>query len=243
MKPATVALVLIVAAGGCEPAIRGTPAASTWHEESAQPPPASQPAKETAAPPPATQPALVKPAEVAKGGFFGLKLQADHIVYLLDRSGSMLDTLDLVRHEVFKSITRLRADQTFHVIFFATGRPMENPPRRLVYATEDHKREAGKYLKTVYAQGRTDPLPAVQRAFQVLARTPNRKRGKAICLLTDGEFPDNELVLKTIRKLNARREVTVHTVLHHFKSPAAVAVLRRIAADSGGKFKYVPPEE
>ena len=178
-----------------------------------------------------------------KSNFFGTGGNAYHIVYVVDRSGSMLDTLDLVKKEMLRSICRLSPAQTFHVIFFATGKPLENAPRRLVYANEDYKREAMKYLKTIHAQGRTDPIPALRRAFTVLQRTPNQKRGKLVYLLTDGEFQDNEQVLKTVKELNKSGQIYINTILHHHESPPAVKVLKAIAKENGGRFKFIPPSE
>jgi len=51
----------------------------------------------------------------------------------------MLDTFDEVRKEMLRSISRLSAAQTFHVVFCAEGQPQENPPRRLVYAKDEEK--------------------------------------------------------------------------------------------------------
>jgi len=178
-----------------------------------------------------------------RSNFFGTGGNAYHIVYVVDRSGSMLDTLDLVKLEMLRSISRLSPKQTFHVIFFAKGEPMENPPRRLVYATEKLKREASVYLDTIQAQGQTDPIPALSRAFQVLKQTPNAKRGKLIYLLTDGEFSDNERVLKQIRQLNKTGDVYINTILHHHRARLAVGVLESIAKENGGRFKFVPPNE
>ncbi len=175
--------------------------------------------------------------------FMGLGGNAYHIVYVVDRSGSMLDTFDEVRREMQRSISMLQEVQTFHVIFFASGTPKENAAQRLVYATEAHKREALQYLKTIQPQGQTDPLPALKRAFQVLSSTPNAKRGKLIYLLTDAEFPDNELVLQTVRSLNADKSVHINTILHRHKSENAMKVLRQIAEENGGRFKFVESNE
>ncbi|KKL74464.1 hypothetical protein LCGC14_2064630 [marine sediment metagenome] len=177
-----------------------------------------------------------------KSRFYGTPGNAYHIVYVVDRSGSMLDTFDEVRNEMFRSITRLNPAQTFHVIFFASGDPKENPPRRLVQADVPHKREAVHYLRKIQPHGQTDMVPALVRAFKVLGQTPNSKRGKLIYLLTDAEF-DSAKVLARIRELNPRREVHINTILHHYRSPEAMKTLRQIADENGGRFKFVEPNE
>ena len=176
---------------------------------------------------------------------------ARHIVYVVDCSGSMLDTFDEVRREMLTSVGKLglRPDgpdkqsmQTFHVIFFSSGKLRENLPRRLVDATEANKLAAKKYLETIMPENRTDPIPALKRAFEVLQAAPGAKDGKLIILLTDGEFPDSEKVFDVINKLNSSRGVHINTVLHHHRSAEAVKVLGRIARENGGVFKFVQAE-
>ena len=174
--------------------------------------------------------------------FFGTGGTARDIVYVVDRSGSMLDTFDAVRKEMIRSITRLSPAQRFHVIFFATGKPKENPPRRLVPATVENKRIALKFLHEIIPEGQTDPIPALQRAFAVLRAAPGSKKGQLIYLLTDGEFPDNEKVLQEIRRLNAKHTVHINTILHWHHSPEVMKVLQQIAKENKGTFKFVQPE-
>ena len=178
-----------------------------------------------------------------KSRFFGTGGNAWHIVYVVDRSGSMVDTFDEVRKEIIKSFSKLSPQQTFHVIFFASGKPKENPPRRLVYAETASKREALKFLKSITPEGQTDPVPALKRAFAALSRTPGNKQGKLIYLLTDGDFPDNEKVFTAIRDMNTKRDVHINTILHRFRNPEFEKVLDRIAKENGGKFKFVEPSE
>jgi hypothetical protein len=201
----------------------------------------------------------------------GIGGNAYHIVYVVDRSGSMLDTFDEVRMEMLSSISKLNTQQTFHVIFFALGTPQENAPRTLVYASEEYKRQAAAYLKTIQPQGQTDPLPALRRAFEVLKAAPNDRRGKLIYLLTDGDFqsPDNQTVVAEIRRLNADKSISINCILHvrldkgsktkgelapyiagnkplpsdlEQKIPGA-NVLRQIAAENRGRFKFAVADD
>jgi uncharacterized protein with von Willebrand factor type A (vWA) domain len=176
-----------------------------------------------------------------KSRFFGSGGNAYHIVYIVDSSGSMLESFDLVRKEMLKSISRLSPAQTFHVIFFVSGPPKENPPRQLVYADEAAKRGAADYLKTIQPAGGapTNPLDAIRRAFDVLRRTPNTKKGKLIYLLTDGEFHDNLEVRTVVAELNKDKSVHVNTLIYVFQNPDFEKVMRQIAEDNGGKYKFV----
>jgi len=159
------------------------------------------------------------------------------VVYVIDRSGSMMDTLDAVRLEMIRSIVRLSKRQDFHVIFFNSGaRPQELDSRRLVPAERSAKRESVRFLNTITSGGQTDPVPALKRAFAVLRRA--KRKGKIIYLLTDGVFPDNEAVLSLVRKENADRSVNIHTILYGSRPAEAEAVLKTIASRNGGNYSF-----
>jgi len=178
--------------------------------------------------------------------FVGVKGKAYHIVYLVDRSGSMLTFFDEIRRELLTSISRLHETQTFHVIFFSEGPPEENPSRKLVYATEQAKRGAARYLQrieTISTTGVTDPIPALTRAFRVLSDAPNTRAGKVIYMLTDGDFFDNEKVCQAIREMNSKKQVRIHTILNRFENQDAADILKRIAEENGGRFKVIQSSE
>jgi uncharacterized protein with von Willebrand factor type A (vWA) domain len=173
---------------------------------------------------------------------FGKGGNAHHVMYVIDRSGSMLDTFDYVRREMLNSIARLKPVQDFHVIFFATGAPQENPPQQLVPATPDYTTAAAEFLQTIRPEGQTNPVPAIKRAFEVLDKADKRP-GKLIYMLTDGVFPDNDAVIKQIAQLNAKKEVLICTFLYDDKSADAVKVLQKIADDNRGHFRQVKSDE
>lgn len=163
--------------------------------------------------------------------------RAFNYVYVIDRSGSMIDTFDALRREMKRSIFSLREYQNFHVIFFADDEPEEFGPGRLVPAANLNKKKVAAYLQNVVPRGRTDPVPALERAFAVLQGA--RKRGLVVYLLTDGRFPDNQEALDVIDRLNADRTVQIFTYLYGNRPPEAVAVMKRIAAENNGGYRYV----
>lgn len=193
--------------------------------------------------------------------FVGTVGNAHHIVLVVDCSGSMLDSFDFVKREMNKTITLLLPTQTFHVIFFVwkvDPKKDESPPRRLVNATVRNKREALEFIKGVQAHNRnrgvpdwlgpgvrknTNPLAGLKRAFDVLASPPNKKPGKIIFLLTDGEFHDNEEVRRKIRRWNKKGDVRVNTILFYPGDPGSDDVkefsefLEQVARENGGTFK------
>jgi hypothetical protein len=113
--------------------------------------------------------------------FFGLGGSAPgvrSIVYVVDRSGSMVDTFNHVRAELKRSISALRRSQKFHVIFFNSGEPLESPPARLINAIDANKEEFFTFLAGVEPGGGTKPERALRQA---LALEPD-----LLYLLSDG---------------------------------------------------------
>ncbi|MFO8012021.1 MAG: VWA domain-containing protein [Phycisphaerae bacterium] len=149
------------------------------------------------------------------------------VVYLVDRSGSMTDSIDYVKYELKVRIAELPESCVFHVIFFSSGPPVEMPTRRLVPATERNKRLALEFIDGVVARGETDPSGGFDRAFAAQPRT--------IHFLTDGEF--DKAVIGQVDRLNAGREVTVHTIGFLYR-PNEEA-MRTIAERNGGEYTFI----
>jgi len=164
-------------------------------------------------------------------GFFGAGGEARQIVYVVDRSGSMTDSIDYVKFELKRSIGELGEEKEFHVIFYSSGPPLEMPTRRLVNATDRNKQLAFEFIDGVIPQGETDPSKALQRAFAV--------KPELIYLLTDGEF--DKAIVGLVKKLNADGQVTVHTI--GFLYRIGERVLKQIAEENGGNYKFVSEKD
>ncbi len=185
-------------------------------------------------------------AKGPRSTFYGSGGNAHHVVFVIDRSGSMIDTFDFVRNAMGRSISRLKEVQDFHIIMFAAGPPIEFGQRRLVPATREYKLQAARFLKKIHTRGRTNPIPALLRAFDVLDKS-NKRPGKLIYLLTDGEFPDNEKVLAAIRARNRDHKVLINTYLYGGdvaqQHPEAVKVMQTIARENGGRFLAITDQD
>ena len=157
--------------------------------------------------------------------------EARKIVYVVDRSGSMTDSIDYVKEELKRSIGELPEEKEFHVLFYSSGPCVEMPMRRLVDATGRNKQFAYEFVDGIIAQGETDPSDALRRAFAV--------RPEVIYLLTDGEF--DRAIVGLVRGLNAGGRVRVHTIGFLYTRPgtSAEGVLKQIAAENGGNYKFV----
>ncbi len=165
-----------------------------------------------------------------RGGKFigvGPSEPARKIVYVVDRSGSMTDSMDFVKYELKRSLADLGEEHEFHIIFYSSGAPVEMPSRRLMSATDRNRQLAFEFIDGVIPQGETDPSKALERAF---ACQPD-----LIYLLTDGEF--DKAIVDLIRRLNVGGKVRVYTIgfLYNPKGD----VLRMIADQNGGQYKFI----
>jgi len=194
------------------------------------------------------------------GGFYGTgDGGAKYIVFVIDRSGSMVTVFDYVRLEMQLSISQMGPDQEFHIVLFADDKTHDGPRSGLVPGTAENKIATVKFLNKdeIRPQGKTTALVALKRAFEVFNKVPDE--GKLLLLLTDGEFSGigggsrykeksgNEAVLAWLKdnnKLNADGEtnVTINTFLFGDDN-GAVDVMKKIAVSSGGEFKPVTLDE
>ncbi len=182
---------------------------------------------------------------VGEAEFFGTGAMAYHIVYLIDASGSMgiLYKFDAVTEEIVRSLANLQPPQTFNVMLYTSGEPDQIPHRRLTQATRENKARAAQQLPDVVPEGTTNPVRALDRAFDVLAAAPD-DRPKLIMFLADGLFQGvhNREVLEAIRNRNSDGEIRINTYLYGTRDPIAMDVMEQIAQENNGVFKAVPLE-
>jgi len=176
-----------------------------------------------------TAPPADQPARLTSRSFFGIPPGDPpcKVVFVLDRSGSMTCSIDFVKYELKRCVGTLAESDRFHIIFFSSGPPVEMPPRRLVTATDRNKQLAFEFIDGVVAQGETDPVESVKRAFSL--------QPEIIVILTDGEFDPQ--VARLVKDLNKNGKVKVHTIGFLYKT--GEAILKQIAAENGGTYKFV----
>lgn len=168
--------------------------------------------------------------------FFGLGSNARGVrtvVYVVDRSASMIDTSIYVREELKRSISALRRSQKFHVIFFNSSEPLEFSPRKPVNAIDARKKQVYKFIDQVDFIGATKPESAIRRAF---AMKPD-----LIYLLSDGVLTHsvsaNPRLIQLLNEWNEDRTVRIFTIAYLDQSGSDL--LRLIAREHGGEFKFV----
>jgi hypothetical protein len=215
-----VAAVAIAAAAGCLPAGDGPAKRS-----------AEVASREALRP---LAPFAAHPATPVKrtASLFGIPVgEARSIVFISDRSGSMMDSIDYIKWELKRCIGDLREDQVFDVLFMSSGPPVEAPPRGLRPATKENKQRTAEFIDGILPPGETDPLKSIFRAFDL--------KPDVIVMLTDGEFESG--LVDLVASLNEDGKTKVHTI--GFLYTTGQAVLKRIAAENGGVYKFISEKD
>ena len=163
-----------------------------------------------------------------QASFMGLQARGRRFCIIADCSGSMRGgKLEYVRQEIVKTVSELTGGTQFQVYFF-NGRAIPFPLpgwRRPV-----DLRELSRWVESIKAGGSTHPETAFRQAMEL---TP---RPDGIFFMTDGKFDDD--VVDQIAKWNATgRRTPIHTIT--FIDRSAEALMKKIAADSGGRYRHV----
>ena len=171
-------------------------------------------------------------------GIFGLEASGNRFVYVFDRSASMGDDggkpLAAAKRELLRSLDELGDVQQFYVIFY-NQRPQVFSPSgasgRLVFATEDNRRAARRFVDSVRASGATRHADAIAAALRL---APD-----VIFILTDGDSGDDldEDELRTlIRSIGGTRCMVVQ---FGGEGGGRSPRLARLAAESGGRYAVI----
>lgn len=183
-----------------------------------------------------------------KASFFGTGGNARRIVYLVDASGSLIDTLPFVIVELKRSISELSDKQKFSVFFFQEDKFLEAPPPGLKDATAENKDRVMKWIDpkagNVVARGRSSPLPALQRALtqqpQLLFILSDNITGAGIYEI------DQRRLLAEIERANTSG-TKINTIQFLYPDPLAgvglKATLEMISGDTGGIYKFLGARE
>ncbi len=160
--------------------------------------------------------------------------RANSVVFLCDSSGSMMNKFDTLRQELRKAVDGLKGGQAFDIIFFfADGYVALDG--QLLLALPEAKRKAYDFLDKTAPHDSSDPIPGLRAAFAT--------KPELVYMLTDGDFPNNALVLAEIRKLNAGRNVKINTIAFMDRGEEYEKFLKQIADENGGTFKFVAEQD
>lgn len=163
-------------------------------------------------------------------GFFGTYTPGTTVVYVVDMSGSMGGRrFSRAKQELVKALQRLESQHRYSIVLFNTGAyPLYWPEGtdQLLEPTRVNVRRSARWVSGMDPNSFTDPSLALAWG---LAREPD-----VLFFLTDGEIPPATREL--VRLLN-RKPTIVNTIA--FESRAGELLLRAIAEDHGGTYRYV----
>lgn len=165
------------------------------------------------------------------GNLSGLK----SIVFVCDASGSMSFKFATLRAQLQRVIATLDEKQAFNVIFFHDGRATALDSEKLLTADVQNREKARKFLNEAPVNSTSDPIPSLRVAF--------KQQPDMLFLVTDGDFPDNDAVVKAIRELNPNLRTRVSTIAfvdpEKDKDTKAFKLLEGIAKENAGSYNYV----
>lgn len=167
-----------------------------------------------------------------EGGIYGIP-GAKRIVYVLDHSGSMMDSFDFLRTEVKRQVRKLTPMHQFSVIMFSEEVDILGP-ERLQRGKEDVITDVTRRLDNVVLKGRNDEaLDPFQKALEkAVAMQP-----ELIIFLTDGKFDPR--LITALDRLNKDRKIRISTIAFVSDEAEYHKQLKALAETHGGAFRFV----
>ena len=173
---------------------------------------------------------------------YGSGGNAKRIAYVVDASGSLIDTLPFVIEELKESIRKLSDQQSFTVIFFSDGKVIQPPRTGLLEANKDVRDQVQAWLDSgaVTAQGTTAPLEAVKKALSY--------RPQLVFLLSDNITGrqkyelERETLIAELMQANTGG-AKINTIQFIYPDPLEKAglkpTLKELSDKTGGVYKFV----
>ncbi|MEM6757261.1 MAG: hypothetical protein AAF586_08850, partial [Planctomycetota bacterium] len=164
------------------------------------------------------------------------------VVYLVDASGSMIDSFGAVGGWLERDIAELAPQDRFAVLFFSDGRVIESPPAGLKRPTPRRRSELGVYMQpsagAVIPAGRSDVRAAIDRALDY---RPDR-----LVIVSDNNLqrrvsddPLDVLVAAILPAVDGSEDFTLDAVQLFYDDPRGL--MRDLAQRFGGRFERVEP--
>lgn len=170
--------------------------------------------------------------------FFDIKASGSRFVYVVDRSGSMLEygQIQAARNELLTSLQSLDNAQQFHIIFYNAEireLSLQGKPPGLVWANDWNRTQAGRFIQGISPELGTNHYPALRKALSYLP--------EHLFLLTDGADPPmSRREMEEVRKLN-RGRIRIHCVEFGLGAPVTgyTSFLMTLAKENGGTYRYL----
>ncbi len=206
-------------------------------------------------PPPGGYPA--PPPGSSDGGYYGIPVQTERAVFVLDVSGSMsksfkdasrdpapgeLSKIESAKNELSRVLRGFSSRGRFAVVVF--NDVVTKWKDTMAPASEAMKGEATAFVKGLSAASTTNIYDAMAAAFEIAgmgARDKHYELGAdTIFLLSDGSptkpdgsLDDWEKVLRAVAEWNALKRVTIHAI---GVGGHNVAFMSRLASENGGQY-------
>lgn len=164
--------------------------------------------------------------------FFGVSSKGTRFAFIVDVSGSMeIDRkLQTAMKELARAIDSLPDTAQYYVVLFSSGITQPPGQKGWTRARKTAVRTLIRWLGMVDPGGGTEPQPAFIQVFSLDVRPD------VIFFLTDGEVQN--FTAEECANLNSSgRRAIINTIA--FGDPSSQAMLKKIAADSGGTYKFV----
>ena len=184
-------------------------------------------------------PADLMPWDYDVPQFFGTPIFAKRVVFVIDKSKSMLSSVDGVTRlddaekQLEAAIRGLPDDAWFDIIAYNDFEQVYRG--RLAQATPGEKSGAAQFLYSLVAEGQTDIYDTLSDALQV---DPNLE---AILFLSDGDpnvgtVIDRSTIIQRITQQNASRRISINTIGIDARD-ASEEFLKQLAAVNFGEFR------
>jgi hypothetical protein len=171
----------------------------------------------------------------AGASYFGITATGTRFAFIVDRSGSMnaYNRWPIAINELARAIQGLPDYSYFHIQFFSSA--VVQPPMQSgwIQARRGNVIPVLRWLETVDPSGGTLPREAMQNAFAMDVRPD------VIYFMTDGIISPSALRAEEVAQWNSTgKRVVVNTIA--FGDEGSEEMLRQIANESGGAYRYVP---
>lgn len=173
----------------------------------------------------------------------GAKAAPKDVVFVVDRSGSMLDgeKMDQARKALLYCVSRLNPQDRFGIVDFATD--WNALSDALVPANAEQKQRARRYIERLEASGGTNIESGLDEGFKLLARSGGRV--PMLFFLTDGVPTVGQTDVGQLLKRTAEKNAAVRARLFSFGvgSDVNTLLLDKLAEGGRGARDYVAPGE
>ncbi|MFT4514389.1 MAG: hypothetical protein ACI89X_001628 [Planctomycetota bacterium] len=182
---------------------------------------------------------------VSKAKFFGIKVESHRVIFVLDVSGSMMESMygrevngrgatriDIAKQELTKAVENLDPGALFNILTFSSGvaRWMSGG---IVTSNDASREEAKTWIERLGAGGGTNLYDSVREAFK-------DKDVDTVFILSDGEPTTGEVldpfrIREDVARWNKHRKIKINTIA----IGGNLEVLEWLAQDAGGKYRQM----